>query len=89
MLRIEKVGEDEATATLRLEGKIVGQWVTTLEEECVRVLRGRKRLVLDFAGVTFIDGQGAATLARLGSERVQCVSCSPFVKELLGYHRKS
>lgn len=83
MLRIEKVGEDAATVTLRLEGRVVAQWVAALEEECRRVLREPKRLILDFAGVTFIGRDGVAVLGKMRGERVQLANCSPFVRELL------
>jgi anti-anti-sigma regulatory factor len=83
MLRIEKVGEDAATVTLKLEGRVVAQWVAALEEECQRVLRTAKRPILDFAGVTFIDRNGVAMLGKMNGGRVQVVNCSPFLRALL------
>lgn len=83
MLRIEKVGEDAATVILKLEGRMVAQWVTALKEECQRVLRGPKRLVLDVAGVTFVDRDGVAMLGKMRNERVQLVNGSLFLRELL------
>jgi anti-anti-sigma regulatory factor len=83
MLRIEEVGEDVATVTLRLEGRVVTQWVAALEEECQRVLRTPKRLILDFAGVTFIDRDGVTLLEKMNGGPVQVVNCSPFLRELL------
>lgn len=83
MLRIEKVGEDAATVTLKLEGRVVAQWVAAFEEECRRVLWGPKRLILDFAGVTFIGRDGVAVLGKMNGERVQVVNCSPFLRALL------
>ncbi len=84
MLRLEKVIEDNATVTLKLEGRIVTHWVAILEEECSRILRGPKRLILDFAGVTFIDREGVSLLNKVRGERVWLVNCSPFVKGLVG-----
>ncbi len=84
MLRIEKVSEDDATVTLKLEGRIVTYWVTTLEEECSRILRGPKRLILDFAGINFIDKDGVSLLKKIRRGLVQLVNTSPFVKELMG-----
>ncbi len=88
MLRIEKMGEDAATVILKLEGRIIGQWVAALEEECERVLRGPKRLVLDVAEVTFIDRDGVATLGKIKDERMQLVNCSPFLRELLRWAQR-
>ena len=89
MLRIEKVGEDADTVTLRLEGKVVAQWVAALEQECQRVLQGSKRLNLDVAGVAFIDRDGVAMLGRMNGKRVQVVNGSPFLHELLRCPRRS
>jgi anti-anti-sigma regulatory factor len=87
MLRIEKVGEDVATVTLRLEGRVVAQWVAALEDECQRVLQRSKRLILDVAGVTFIDRVGVAMLGKMlgkmNGGRVQVVNCSPLLRALL------
>lgn len=83
MLRIEKVSEDADSVTLRLEGRVVAQWVTALEEECRRVLQGSKRLNLDLVGVTFVDRAGVAMLGKMNGERVRVVSSSPFLRELL------
>ena len=44
MLRIERASEDADTVTLRLEGRVVAQWVAAMEEECRRVLQASKRL---------------------------------------------
>jgi ABC-type transporter Mla MlaB component len=83
MLRIEKVSEDADSVTLRLEGRVVAQWVATLEKECRRVLQGSKGLNLDVAGVTFVDRAGVAMLGKMSGERVRIVSSSPFLRELL------
>ncbi len=83
MLRIEKVGDDAATVILKLEGRIVAQWVTVLDEECQRVLRRPTPLVLDVAGVTFVDRDGVAMLRKMRNERVQLVNGSVFLRELL------
>jgi anti-anti-sigma regulatory factor len=88
MLRIEKIDEDDATVTLKLEGRIVHQWVVILEDECSRILRGPKGLVLDLAGVNFIGRDGLGLLKTLGGDRVRLVRCSPFVQHLLECRQK-
>lgn len=89
MFRIETIGEDEGTVTLTLEGRITAQWVAVLEDACARVLHGPKRLILDFAGVTFIDHIGVAALKKIRGERVRCVNCCPFIEDVLGRTRKT
>ncbi len=83
MLRIEKLSEDNATVTLKLDGRIVGQWVAILEEECTQVLKQRKKLILDCADVSFIGREGIEMLGKLKGKCVQCVHCSPFVQAIL------
>jgi anti-anti-sigma regulatory factor len=83
MLRIEQTGEDDDKVSMKLEGRVVAQWVSLLEEECLRVLQARKRLILDFAGVSFIDPDGIAILEKVRNERAQIVNACPFVSELL------
>lgn len=89
MFRIEKIGEDDVTVTLTLEGRIAAHWVAVLEDVCSQVLQGPKRLILDFAGVTFIDPNGLAVLKKIRGEQVQCVNCCPFIKEILGQMQTS
>lgn len=89
MFRIEKIGEDDGTVTLNLEGRITAQGVAVLEDACSRVLRGPKRLILNFAGVTFIDREGVAALREMRGERVRCVNCCPFIEDLLGRTQKA
>jgi len=84
MLRIERLNEDNATVTLKLDGRIVGQWVAILKKECFQVLKRQKQLILDFADVTFIGREGVAILEKLRGQQVECTHCSPFVKGLLG-----
>ncbi len=84
MLRIERLNEDNATVTLKLDGRIVGQWVAILKKECFQVLKRQKQLILNFADVTFIGREGVEILEKLRGQQVECTHCSPFVKELLG-----
>lgn len=87
MFRIETIGEDDVTVTLTLEGRITAEGIAVLEDACARVLHGPKRLILDFAGVTFIDRDGVAALGKMRGERVRCVNCCPFIEDVLGWTR--
>ena len=44
--------------TLRLEGHLGGPWLNKLRRSCARVFSEGRRLSLDLAGVSFIDGEG-------------------------------
>jgi len=74
-------------ALLRLEGQVRGPWVEELRRACEHVLGENghcgNRLVLDLAGVSFIDADGVALIRELTSRLVRVTSCSPFVAEQL------
>lgn len=86
MLRIstiEKPGERSGERpgreiALRLEGRLIGPWVSELRESCERVLARDGRLTLDLAGVSFIDADGVALVQNLMGQ-VPVTNCSPFV----------
>lgn len=51
---------------LIIEGRLAGPWVAELEAYCRVVSENRQRCTLiDLTGVTFIDAEGRALLARL------------------------
>ena len=83
MLRITKVAENQAQVTLHVEGQIVSYWVSELERETKRLLKGNRKVVLDFAEVSFIGPQGTEMLKRLSIEDVEIINCSDLIKDLL------
>lgn len=84
MLRITRISREEEGFVLKLEGRLVDQWVELLRESwqvCQRKM-GRP-LILDLLAVEFADREGIELLIRLQEEGVRCVSWSPFLKELV------
>jgi ABC-type transporter Mla MlaB component len=83
MLRITCIDGDDATQTLKFEGKLLEPWVAEVLEVCT--LRdgraGRKRL--DLSGVTYVDQAGAELLRDLIRQGLAVSACSGFVAELL------
>ncbi|MEW6544272.1 MAG: hypothetical protein AB1411_11745 [Nitrospirota bacterium] len=65
MLKITTRQEAGATR-LEIEGRLAGPWVEELDR-CWRAVaeRERSRLMVDLAGVTFIDREGKALLAKM------------------------
>ena len=79
MLRISKIERN----VLKLEGRLVGEWVELLEEVCNGRTSGQEEtLTLNLSGVTFASKEGTAMLQSLQDLGVKCVSCSPLLKEL-------
>jgi ABC-type transporter Mla MlaB component len=70
MLKIteqQDVGSD--SMSLMLEGRLAGPWVMELHECIVQASANQRRCArIDLGGVTFIDGDGKALLARLWRE---------------------
>jgi anti-anti-sigma regulatory factor len=83
MLKISKVAPVNHAVVLRLEGRIVGPWVTELHKSCEEVLAGGRPLKLHLADVEFADTQGVALLLNLRSLGVAFLECPPFAAEQL------
>ena len=54
-----------------------------LERECRRALQANRPVHLDLSGVTFIDGDGVATLRQLGANDIEIIDCPEFIEALL------
>jgi anti-anti-sigma regulatory factor len=83
MLRITAVAPMNQVCTLRLEGQVIGPWVKELERSCEDAQSNGARLVLDMAGVSFIDNDGLVLLRSLTAGAVALTNPSHFVAEQL------
>jgi anti-anti-sigma regulatory factor len=83
VLRITKVTETPTFVILKLEGRIVSEWVAILRRECVAALDAQRMVLLDCSGVIFINGRGVKMLKRLMSDNLQLINCSAFIESLL------
>jgi len=66
VLRIS-IQEETDAATLKLEGKLVGPWVTELNRVWfdLEPSLGMKKLRLDIRGVTFVEENGTKALRKI------------------------
>ena len=83
MLRISKVYENPSGVKLKLEGRIVSEWVSILEEKILECLKKNKKLLLDFSELRFVDEHGMEMLRRLPPEKIAITNCPRFIEELL------
>ena len=83
MLRITTMKENGSPVQLKLEGKITAEWTSLLEQECRALIARRQHVVLDMAGVTFLDGRGITMLRSLPDRYISLMNRSDFIKELL------
>lgn len=83
MLRISENNASLETVILRLEGQVTKDGVALTREACEQVLSKGEQLILDVAGVTFVDRTGVTLLHELQQRQVKLINCSPFLREQL------
>lgn len=84
MLRVSVIQASDHTVTFRVEGEVMGAWVAELRRACEDVLSRNVRLILDLAGVSFIDLGGADLFRSLRERHVDFANPSSFIAEQLG-----
>jgi hypothetical protein len=76
--------EDVDQLTLKLEGKVVGEWATELERfwHSFLPLLGARKLCLDICGVAYIDRHGKEILRKIFDvTRADILADSPLTKQ--------
>jgi anti-anti-sigma regulatory factor len=81
MLRIDV--QPQQAGIVKLEGRIVGPWIEEVRTACRSAMAGGTSIVVDLAGVDFVDRDAAALLRDLSVRGARLVNASPFVAELL------
>jgi anti-anti-sigma regulatory factor len=84
MLRITRITESSSLVTLKLEGRIVSDWVSLLQKEILCLLRHGRTVELDCSGVIFADEDGLVLLKQIAGKNLKIVNSSPLIKGLLG-----
>ena len=69
MLRISIDESEGNVVTLRLEGQIIGAWISELSIACERMLTPGRTVTLDLGDVSLIDRPGLTLLASLFAAR--------------------
>jgi anti-anti-sigma regulatory factor len=85
MLRITENFEDDNTVRLRLDGSISDTSFAEVEEAFARHVENPRRgiVVLDMAGVVFMNNDAAKKMVQLRNEHMRIINCSPFIETLL------
>jgi len=84
MLRITENTENATTVRLRLDGTVDLTSYAELATACSRHREAPGTIILvDMAGVMFMNNEVATKLARLRSEQLRIINCSPFIETLL------
>ena len=84
MLKITENLENEKTVRLRLDGTLSAETFNELTHAWAIHRDGSERIViLDMAGVEYMNDQIARELVNLRSESLRIINCSPFIEMLL------
>lgn len=86
VLRITRIEDDASGTCLKVEGRLVGEWIELLETELIRASRSDIRLSLDLAGVDFASTQATEMLRAAAARGVLLTACSPLLSKLLMAH---
>jgi anti-anti-sigma regulatory factor len=68
---------------LRLEGRLIEPWPVELHRAWHEAATKNRRVVLDVAGLMFVDAAGAECLRELLARGAKLRGCSGFIAELL------
>jgi len=90
MLRITENTENGKTVRLRLDGTVTSTSYSELEAACARHQETPEKIILvDMAGVMFMNNETASKLAGLRSDKLRIINCSPFIETLLNTVERS
>ena len=81
MLKITRAVPAEQETTLRLDGRVGGQWVGLLRDSAEFELDQDVKLSIDLKNITYIDCEGIALLKSLIKRGVVTLNAPLFVTE--------
>lgn len=79
---ITTVSENETRVELRVEGQLVADWSSVLQQECQTLLDQGREVFLDFSRLAFIDSRGVAVLKQLQTEGLRMAQAPPLMKDI-------
>ena len=84
MLKITESFENGNTVRLRIDGTLTNDAYGGLAEACMTHRdRVERTVILDLAGVDFMNDQVARGLIGMSNEKLRIINCSPFIATLL------
>src|SRR5262249_20406055 len=81
MLKISEAQLANRTATLKLEGRVIGPWVEELRQICEKLLTEGRALMLDLSNVSYVDSDGVLALTSYKARGVKLRNFSSFVEQ--------
>ncbi len=83
MLRITCENGNGLHRTLKVEGRIVGPEIDELSRSVLLALADSPRVVLEMAGVTYIDRAGVELIQTLCGNGAELGECPSFIRTLV------
>jgi anti-anti-sigma regulatory factor len=83
MLRITETREHDSLLRLRLDGTLTAESFADLEAAWREGSKQTTIVILDMAGVSFMNVPAARKIAAIKGDRLRIVNCSPFIAALL------
>jgi len=84
MLRVTtRVEEEQGRVTLKLEGKLAGLWVDEFERCWCLTFEKWKNVIVELAGVTFIDSKGKCLLAKIHGQGAKLVGTGLMTRSII------
>lgn len=83
MLKITRVVSSNQEVTLRLDGRVSGQWIALLSESAEWIMGEGLLLTLDLRNICFIDCEGLALIKGLLGRGARQINAPLFVAEQL------
>ena len=84
MLRITESSEKGKVIRLRLDGTLSAESYEDFAQILTNHERaGGKTIIVDLAGVSFMNDESARKIAAIQSEQLKVINCSPFIEALL------
>jgi anti-anti-sigma regulatory factor len=84
MLRITESFENDGVVRFRLDGTVSAEAYKDFEQILMNHERaGEKTIIVDLAGVNFMNDQSARKIAAIQSEQLRVINCSPSIEALL------
>lgn len=83
MVRITLVNTTVGITTMKIEGRIVSDWISVVETECQNLLAQGKTISLDLSDVNFVGAEGVHMIRRLLDQGCVLASCPLFIHHIL------
>ena len=83
MIRITLMDTTEGPTTVKVEGRIVSDWVSVVETECQNLLTQGKTVSLDLSEVAFVGAEGIDMIRRMLDRGCVLSSCPLFIHHVL------